>query len=141
MSGMEVAGLAVSLLPIILSTVNNYQSLCSRPFSRYSSFSREVECYLTRLDNQQVIFRGICFHLLSDVIETDNAELMLADLSHDCWFDDGLEHQLAILLGESRKQCIRTLWQIERILNDFEDERLGFSQALDEDEVRSPQAL
>ncbi|KAL9116888.1 MAG: hypothetical protein Q9187_006581 [Circinaria calcarea] len=104
MSGIEVAGLAVSLLPVILSTFK---------------------------DNQRVIFRGTCFHLLSDVIETDNADLMLANLSHDCWFDKDLEHQLAILLGESRKQCIRTLRQIERILDDSEDERLDFSQALD----------
>ena len=131
MSGLEVAGLAVGLLPIVLTAINKYQSLCSEPFSRYSSFSKEVEHYLIRLDNQQVIFRVTCLHLLSDVVDTESAKLMLASDTHYSWFDKGLENVLAAHLGQSREQCIRTLWQIEMILEEIEDEREGLNQALD----------
>jgi hypothetical protein len=133
---MDVASLTISLLPIINATSKNYQSLCARPFSRYSAFSREVERYLSRLDNQRVIFRCTCFHLLSDVVESEDAELMLATTNHQYWSNQGLENQLVTLLGESQKQCIRTLEQIEKVLDDIEGKRLELSQALErENEV------
>ena len=78
-----------------------------------------------------MIFRITCLHLLSDVVSTESAELMLASDTHHSWVDKGLENVLAAYLGQSREQCIRTLWQIERILEDIEDEREGLNQALD----------
>ncbi|KAG8531245.1 uncharacterized protein KY384_004603 [Bacidia gigantensis] len=133
MSGVEVAGLAIGLLPIIFSAINNYQSLVSRPFSRYSSFSKDVDRYLTRLDNQRVIFRKDCFLLLSDLVNSDDADLMLANPEeyHQYWSDEGLDYQLADILGESRQQCMRTLEQIDSILADIEQERVKLTKALE----------
>ena len=132
MSGVEVAGLLIGILPVIFAAVENYQKLCSRPFSRYSSFSKEVERYLTRLDNQRVIFRKDCFLLLSNITNSDDANLMLANTGHQYWSDRSLDHQLATFLGDSRVQCLRTLKHIDEILVDIEEKRNRLSEALEQ---------
>ena len=128
---MEIAGVALAVLPLLISAAENYQKICCQPFSRYRKFSKEVQRYLVRLGNQQTIFRVQCLHLLADVVESNAAESMLKDAEHPFWSSEQLEGQIAQLLGESRGACIETIRLISEILDDVEVERQNLLAAVE----------
>ena len=75
MSGFEAAGLALAILPLILSAAKHYDSvLC--PFRRYTRFAKEAKTYSKELGIQRTIFRNECRNLLKEVIDHDTASSM-----------------------------------------------------------------
>ena len=115
MSGVEGAGLALAILPLVLSAAKGYDNVLS-PFFRYKKFAKEFKRYSRELDIQRTIFRNECRNLLEEIIEHDAASGMLDSLTKETWSDHQLEDQLIRQLGESKQACVSIIELIEERL-------------------------
>lgn len=125
MSGFEVAGLALAILPLIFSAAKRYDSVLS-PFLRYKRYAREVKIYSKELGIQRTIFRNECRNLLEEVIDHDSASRMLDLLAQDAWSDRDLDAQLVRQLGESLNAYVAIIELVEERLQDVEVENEEF---------------
>ena len=121
MSGFEVAGLALAILPLIFSAAERYDTVL-RPFLRYKRYAKEVKTYSKELGIQRTIFRNECRNLLEEVIDHDSASRMLDLLAREAWSDCHLDAQLVQQLGESFKACVAIIELVEERLQDVEVE-------------------
>ena len=107
MSGVEVIGLTLGVLPLIISAVENYE-VTFRPFVTYCRCCKELRDFRTAFATQKHLFESHCLVLFCRV----GAE-WLAEESPENWKDGGLKDQEVALeekiteyLGGSLKPCI-----------------------------------
>ena len=133
MSGIEVAGVALAVLPLLISAAKHYDSALT-PFTRYKRFAKEAKTYSKELGIQRTIFRNECRNLLEDTagVDHDNVDVVLCS-SHE-WPTRGLDAQLDKQLGESRQAILDAIQLIEQELQEIDKENLRFTAALDEEE-------
>lgn len=136
MSGIEVAGLALAILPLVVSTAKRYDSALS-PYLRYRRFAKEAKLYSKGLEIQRTIFRNECRNLLERVIDHDTASGMLNLLSQEPWSDAHLDAQLVQQLGESWKACVAIIELIEGQLSEVEVENQGFGAIVDQELIEN----
>ncbi len=129
MSGIEAAGLALAILPLILSAAKRYDSVLG-PFLRYKRFAREAKRYSKELDVQRTIFRNECRNLLEEIVEHDAASNIL---TKETWLDSQLENELLQQLGESKQACVTIIEMIEERLQDIEGENNEFCTIVDQE--------
>lgn len=109
MSGAEVVGFTLALLPLLISAAEHYDD-CIRPILRYRKIVEEVHLFQRNLKVQRTIFRNQCRILLESVIEHDAAIRMLGVGSNDpSWGDVDLEEQLTEQLGASKEACATSI--------------------------------
>ena len=133
MSGAEtVAGLALAVLPIIISAAEHYEN-CLRPFTRYKNFGREADRFRKLLRNQKTIFRSQCLILLKEIVEDDVASSFLNRAERRSLSVSRVEEQLVQLLGESREACVATIEMIEERLCEIEGESQELGHIIDHD--------
>ena len=135
MSGIEIAGLALGVLPLLISAAQHYDD-CLRPLTRYKNFAKEADRFQDWLAIQKVIFRNQCRILLEEVIEHDIASSMLdgpPGTNHPLWSDTELEGQFAQLLGDSKDACITTVRIIEERLGEIDSESQDLATTIDQD--------
>ena len=125
MSGLEIASLALAVLPVLMSAAKQYNH-CLGLFSRYKKFAKEARGYYKELEIQRTIFRNQCRNLLEEIIDHDSASSMLNLLTEKAWTNEELDKRLAQQLGESLEACTLTIELIEQRLQDIsgESERL-----------------
>ena len=121
MSGIEAAGLALTILPLMVSALQHYED-CFRPFLRYKRFAKEADVFRKLFSVQKAIFRNQCAILLQELVEHDAALAILNGARHLSDFDDDLERRLNELLGESKEPCVAIMNAIHDKLSDMESE-------------------
>lgn len=132
MSGVEIAGLALAVLPVLLSAAQQYNS-CLGPFSRYKRFAKEARVYHKELEIQRTIFRIQCRNLLEEIVDHDAASSMLNSLTQTAWADKKLDEQLVQQLGESLEACIDLIDLIEQRLRDISAESQEFKSIVEQE--------
>ena len=125
MSGIEAAGLALTILPLMLSAAKGYDNVLG-PFLRYKRFAKQAKRYSKELDVQRTIFRNECRNLLEEVIEHDAASGMLELLTKETWSDCQLNDRLLEQLGDSKQACIKIVELIEDRLQDIDGDNNEF---------------
>ena len=133
MSGIiEGAGLALAVLPILLSVAKHYDD-CLSPFMRYKKFSKEAKCYHRQLEVQKAIYRNACLRLLEDVAEHGIASRMLSTPGDDAWLNQRLDGLIVKQLGNSKEACVAAVKLIEEKLQDIDEEHQKFKVILDQE--------
>ena len=137
MSGLEVAGVALAVLPLLISTAKHYDSAL-RPFARYRHYEKEAKTYAKELRVQRAIFRRECQNLLVDtaVVDLRNVDVVLSSSSSDEWPSKELDVQLDMQLGESRQDILDAVQLIEEHLHNVDADNLRLSAKLDEEEQK-----
>jgi hypothetical protein len=72
MSGFEVVGVALALMPLVISVAEDYNKVHGR-FTRYRKFSAEAKEFQSLLKIQKTIFREECRLLICQVVGEDEA--------------------------------------------------------------------
>lgn len=137
MSGIEIAGLALTVLPILMSAVQQYNN-CLGPFNRYKRFAKEARGYYKELDVQRIIFRNQCRHLLEEIVDHEAASRMLNSLTQKAWTNKKLDEKLALQLGESLEACIAIIELIEQRIEDISGESEGLKSIVEQEKKVSP---
>lgn len=136
MSGAEaVAGLALGVLPVLVSAAEHYDS-CLRLFVRYKNFAKEADRFQSQLVVQKAIFRNQCRILFEEITEHDVASSMLSgpsDSSHSSCSNLELEEQLSLLLGDSGAECLQTVKMIKERLGDIDGECQDLATTINQD--------
>ena len=132
MSGLEVAGLALAILPVLMSAAEQYNN-CLTPFSRYRKFAKEARNYYEELDIQRTIFRNQCRNLLEEIVDHDAASNMLELLDKTTWANKNLDEQLAFQLGESLDACTAVIRLVEQRLQDIMEEGKCFKSIVEQE--------
>ena len=135
MSGIEVAGIALAVLPLFISAAKHYDSALT-PFTRYKRFAKEAKTYSKQLGIQRTIFRNECRNLLEDTagVDHDDVDIVLSSSSSHEWPTRGLNGHLDRQLGESRLAVLDAIQLVEQELQDIDKENLRFTAELDEEE-------
>ena len=129
MSGVEVASLALTVLPLLLTAAKHYDD-CLRPFVRYEKFASEAKKYYQKLDIQRSIYRNECL-LLEDVVEHELASSMLVRPTHTAWLDRGIDDQVVWQLGDSKEAYIAIVNLIEQHLQEIDGKHKTLEAAVD----------
>lgn len=131
MSGVEVAGLAIALLPILISAAEQYNN-CIRPILRYRKVAKDVQIFQRSLEVQKTIFRNQGRILLEGVVNHDDALRMLEVGSIDpLWRNTGLEAKLAEQLGSSKEACVTSIELINEKLQKIAEESRRLQDVVD----------
>lgn len=129
MSGIEVAGLALGVLPIVLEVVKSYKATAGRLNTLrhyvHAAFNLRLKYKL-----EESSFRNECQHLLAIIIDDESDLLqMLRDTDHTLWRDHKAETRLRQLLGQDYELCEDIVVEIRDILRETKDELSYLSDA------------
>lgn len=131
MSGIEVTGLALAILPLLVSAAEHYGD-CMKPILRYRKIVKEIQLFRRKLEVQKAIFKNQCRMVLEGAIEHDAAVRMLAVGSDDpLWRSNDLEMQLDEQLGNSKGPCVTSIELISEKLQEIERESAGLQTMID----------
>ena len=120
--GLEVAGLALPILPVLVSALQNYNN-CSSPFIRYKKFAKVARDYYGGIEVQRIIFRNQCCVMLGKFVDHEEASTMLKLPTMETWKNEQLDEQLARQLDESLEACVTIVESIDRRLQEINEER------------------
>ncbi len=132
MSGVEAAGLALAILPLIVSAAEHYED-CFRPFLRYKKFAKEADSFRELFNVQKTIFRNQCGFLLEEIVDHDAALSILNGASHPSQSDEELDRQLGRLLGDSKESCAAVIEAIQDKLSDIESESQQLGNGIEQE--------
>ena len=112
MAGVEAIGLALGILPLLISAIEHYDHVL-RPFSRYRSFTSKAQRFIDELETERTIFRTECQLLLAVVTGPKTAEEMLQNHRHSSWDDHDVRDRLNGQLGVLGTACTSLISKIE----------------------------
>lgn len=128
MDPATVAGLTLSVIPLLISAFENYE-ITFQPFITYYRHVKEVQRFRDRLDTQRAIFSNECQLLMLALGQ--NLNDILKDPNHPSRRDDALSNRLKGMLGSSYKTCISTLNLINDTLDKITEETKDFRSLLE----------
>ena len=114
---MEAAGLALNILPLIVSATENYRKLVLTPLCRYQNFADEAGRYVLRLKNQHAIFETKCIHLLAHVTTEERAYAII-DAPYEYASEDmrQIGDRLKLMISKSHNALCCTARNISAVL-------------------------
>lgn len=119
------AGLGLAILPLLISTIENYEHLFQPIVIFTRDCRKEVEIFQLQLQVQQTTFANEC-HLMLRMVAAYHYEApeMLNEPQHRLWRDKELDTQLRNCLGESFDACVAALRLVHQTL-DYAVSRYG----------------
>lgn len=115
---MEAVGVALAVLPLIISALENYEYTFQPVLIFSHRHRREIERFQHILKAQKADFANECCFLLHGVT-ANSGNAMIDNLRHPLWKDKDLETQLKELLETNYDACISALSLINTLLTDI----------------------
>jgi hypothetical protein len=125
MSGIEVAGLAFGILPILIEVVKSYSTVADG-LHTFRHYSKEVRAISLQLNVQNSIFLNHCRLLLRLVEDDKAAEDMLENRDDRRWTSAELNDKLNIVLRESFDLCRDIVEGTKEIIDEIKHELVRF---------------
>ncbi|KAH7398767.1 hypothetical protein DE146DRAFT_504079 [Phaeosphaeria sp. MPI-PUGE-AT-0046c] len=125
MSGIEIAGLAFGVLPILIELVKSYSTV-AEGLHTFRHYSREVKAISLQLNVQNGIFLNHCRLLLRLVEDDTAAENMLEDRSDRRWTSKELNDKLNTVLKESFDLCRAIVEGTKDVIDEIKGEMEKF---------------
>ncbi|KAI4088827.1 MAG: hypothetical protein LQ344_005804 [Seirophora lacunosa] len=109
MSGIEVAGIALAVFPIVVKGLGQMMQ-GMETIMRWKKYKRELEKYAFRLDTASLSFRDTLTRLLNDIVPSDvDFDLMIAEPMGPLWKEPIYEERLRDRLDQSYKSYLKTI--------------------------------
>ncbi|KAI9709576.1 MAG: hypothetical protein M1820_003336 [Bogoriella megaspora] len=115
MSGIEVAGLVLAVLPLFISALEDYNEGLD-PIKAFWSWEAELPKFIRKLRNQHVHYEQILRTMLAPITTEGQLAEMIENPSSVRWKDDGIGVQLEDKLAESYKAYLDSIQAIEGIM-------------------------
>ncbi|KAF2115033.1 hypothetical protein BDV96DRAFT_91523 [Lophiotrema nucula] len=115
MSGVEVAGIALAVLPLFISALEDYEEGLD-PIKSFMRWERELPKFIRKLRNQHVHFAQTMRLLLEPITTDVELDEMLDNPSGRMWKDADMSRRLEDRLQESYHAYQSTILDIEKIM-------------------------
>jgi len=113
MTGFEVVGVVLGVLPLLSSTIGTYDNVY-RPFiTQYKDYEPALKGFQQGLLTERTIFRYDCIMLLRSSVGSEWVQDMLENLQHDRWRDEDIEEKVSQHLGSSKEACEAAIARIQ----------------------------
>lgn len=120
MSGIEIAGLAFGVLPVLIEAIKSYQSICERLHTLRHYLKAAKRMYL-RFSILKTRFRNECLHLLRPILN-ENEDLLDVVQNVSPERNETIQRQLNELLGDDGKLCKAALEEIKSVIEEVASE-------------------
>ncbi|EON64583.1 hypothetical protein W97_03816 [Coniosporium apollinis CBS 100218] len=127
MAGVEIAGLAVGVLPVIVLTAEAYRTTYDK-IRTFRDWSREVERLQARLNAQKHFFFNECQLLLRLVVHSDRSQAMLEDLGDILWKDQELNNRMHRCLDTNVDLCRSLINEALKVLQELDTDLDCFNE-------------
>lgn len=119
MEPVSAAGLALGILPLIVSTLENYEHTFQPLIIFTRGCRKEVEKFQLALKVKETAFKNACQLLLCSVTEHQReVPVMLNNPRHHyLWHEDRFQRQLSSQLGDSFEACVAAISQVKQTLD------------------------
>jgi hypothetical protein len=113
MSGIEVVGLVLGVLPLAVSLLKSYEELAAAR-NRLVKFEELYRKLLRDLEHEEVLFRSIIETLISPLVNDamvnkSDLDRIVNDTSDSCWANKDIREALRQHLGDTHKQFIEVV--------------------------------
>jgi hypothetical protein len=129
MSGLEIAGLAFGILPILIELVKSYSTI-SRKVHTLRHYSKEVRSISEQLKIHNGIFLNEVRLLLRSIEDEKEVESMLNEANDRRWNGRKLNDKIAAVLGQSFDLCRSIIESTKDIIDAMGDDMARFDEIL-----------
>jgi hypothetical protein len=119
MSGFEVTGVVLAILPLIVNQLDNYvQGLETLKSFRTRKYRRDLQRYLDRIKTQRALLLNTLERTLADAIDDENEIIQLInDPTGSSWKDAYIQRSLRMRLGRDYDVFIANMTELSSLLN------------------------
>jgi hypothetical protein len=115
MTGVEVAGIILAVLPLFISALENYENGLD-PLRAFLEFDSEWPNQIRKLRDQHINYNLTMKGLLLSVADSEDVEEMISDPGGACWKDIGMQTRLEERLDEAYQAYLDAIKHIEEIM-------------------------
>ncbi|KAL1626536.1 hypothetical protein SLS54_002698 [Diplodia seriata] len=115
MSGVELAGLVLAVLPLVISALEDYNDGLD-PVKAFVKWENYLPQYIRKLRNQHVHYEQTLRLLLAPITTEYELAEMIAEPHGHQWRDDAMAKKLMYKLDESYDAYHQTIKDIEKIM-------------------------
>ncbi|GAB7349706.1 hypothetical protein MBLNU459_g0447t1 [Dothideomycetes sp. NU459] len=118
MSGIEVVGLVLGVLPLCISALEHYEKGLG-PVTAMVKYRRELARYRCRLAVQYALYSQTIEYLLTPIVEEDQLESMFAQDFGELWKQPDIAGRLEDHLGSVHEAYHYTLMDIQEVIEEL----------------------
>ena len=115
MSGFEVAGVVLAVLPLFISALEQYENGLD-PIRAFLEFDSELPNQIRKLRDQHIIYNLTIRALLESIVESEDIEEMISNPGGASWNYGAMQEMLEERLGESYQAYFDTIKHMEEIM-------------------------
>lgn len=130
MSGIEIAGLAFGILPLLVEIVKSYSTIM-RKARTFRHYGKAVKSLSAQLETQNGIFLNEVRLLLLSVEEEKAIESMLGNENDRRWSSKELGDRLNLVLRENFDVCRGTIEMIKDLIDELGEDLKRFDVFLE----------
>lgn len=127
MSGIEIAGIGLAILPLLISAAEHYND-ASTPFQRYRKYNDHVKSFQTKLDVERASFCDLIL-LLFKAAGHDAGEAVPPQ-DDAIWTDPNVAIKLELHLRSRKALVLQVLQAIQGQLDGLSEEQNALVEAL-----------
>ncbi|RJE18213.1 hypothetical protein PHISCL_09450 [Aspergillus sclerotialis] len=127
MSGFDVAGVVIGILPLLINQLDNYvRGIESLKSFRSRRYRIELMLYCTRIRTQKCLLLNTLETALEDIGYEDDIDVLINDPEGPLWKDEVLEARLRREFGRDYDAFVGNLANASTLLQEL-CQRLGLS--------------
>ncbi|KAK2688454.1 hypothetical protein QWA68_012444 [Fusarium oxysporum] len=102
MSGLEVAGIVLSSIPLLIIALEKYTEGLST-LHRWRKYKRELQSLIRNLETERIKLQNFCEKLLLDLVPHYNIEALIDNPMEDLWREEETLKKVQFRLGKGFK--------------------------------------
>jgi len=116
MSGFEVAGIVLGVLPLVIATFDRIRNF----LDEYDGLDQQLRSSARDIITIQALFKDAINSLLSDVLEQDRREQMLKNSQSKDWNLEFLDEDQREVLGEALEPVLNSIEGFKEAIREYE---------------------
>jgi len=115
MSGIEIAGLVLAVIPLFISAIEHYEDGL-KPLRAFAYYREELAQYRMKLTTEYGLYYNALEELLVDVVPEDQLHDMIAQGYGSHWKNAALEGKLKTRLGSVYNTYFLVMQQMQHVM-------------------------
>jgi hypothetical protein len=120
MSGFEVAGIVLGVIPIVISALEDYDEGLTA-IQRWRKYEREVRSLIRNLETERLRLQTICEKLLIGIAPPSRIEHMINDPTGSLWHEEDIQKKINARLWKSAQNYDETLQEMRKAIDEMMD--------------------